>query len=312
MAPKKRPSKHNTREQKFPAKKSISEALGTSKACLKRSQHRNYWVFGYDLELESQDEWAGYKNMLVQEQNRILNNEKCYPLEIGRVERIAEAIRKLNVPEHEKTNFLALAWLKSCLQLGILPPPWVADRILEVIEGRYQKKIESLDSAFGFTGKGRGQGKRVAELDRFLHGTRNKKIGQCVLALIILGDNRETAVRKVAHCLFFHNKEQDLNSVPYNLFPIRIPKGDYLNGLCPFCLSKKMKMKEKNGSLNAHDQEVWEEAGNREMQMESRINRIYGEWLSNHPQYENPEHPYHNKVLTQWRNHFEEHFSFIS
>src|SRR5690606_13134389 len=136
---------------------------------------------------------------------------------------LAKAIKKMDVPEQDQSDFLALRMLISCLTFGIVPAPWVADRFLNIINARYKKEIRSLDVAFGFKKQGQGQGEKGSELEKFLFGERNHWIGKSIWSLIILGDTMEGAISRVAK-KFSRQKQSDLNKTVYDLQIINLLK----------------------------------------------------------------------------------------
>jgi hypothetical protein len=223
---------------------------------------------------------AGYKNMLAQERKRLLH-KNVHGLELFKALAIIRAEAGLDRATKEQSDFLALRWLKSCLECGILPPPWVADRILNIVDARYKKQIKSLDVGFGFAEEGRG--KRVPAVHKFLFDDRNHWIGKCVLSLIDLGQTPDVAIYQVAH-FFMHKKKADWNQSAFDLTPIRDLNRGVFKDSCAIC------------DFRAADEETRLKARDVEMRTKEYINTLYSKWLKDNPGFKIRNHPYRKKV----------------
>lgn len=76
-------------------------------------------------------------------------------------------------------------------------PPWAVRLLDKIVADRVDGRIQSLDSAFGFSSLGQGKGKRVSPIEAHLRSERNDRLCFQVLKLQISGEGVESACHKV-------------------------------------------------------------------------------------------------------------------
>jgi len=278
-----------------PKKKSVVKSGGESGLTRNPHPYRKPWLFGHNPDLEAKDVLAGYQFMLQQERNRIAKEKKLSGgnlfmrwLTLSRMEIICD------VPEEEQSNFSALQFLVTSLQHGLVPPPWVAERILDVVNARSKNQIKSLDQAFGFSQVGKG--KRVSQALGLRLDIAKEWVGKCVIALMTLGDTTESAISQVAH-FYIHQGPEHWNGSAYDLPVIQRLRKGFLKDHCAICEVKP-------------DDNLGTQARDVQLKAEEKIHRIYSQWLSKHPEYKNPQHPYRKSVSANGEEHFREVFHF--
>ena len=252
-------------------------------------------VIGHNPDLEKKDALAGYRFMLQQEINRIAKEKKLSVSNLFMRWWTLHSMKIIcDVPEEEQSNFSALQFLITSLQHGLVPPPWVAERILDVVNARYKNQIKSLDQAFGFSQVGKG--KRESQASGLRRDIAKEWVGKCVIALKTLGDTTERAISQVAH-FYIHQGPEHWNGSAYDLPVIQRLRTGYLKDHCAICDIKP-------------DDKLGPQASGVQLKAEEKIHRIYSQWLSKHPEYKNPQHPYRKRVSANGETHFRTLFTF--
>ena len=112
-----------------------------------------------------------------------------------------------------------------------------------------------------------------------------------------LGDTKEKAISQVAH-FYIHKGPEQWNGSAYDLPAIQRLRKGYFKDHCAICDSKPDDVEQ---GIPARDVRLG---------AEERIRRIYSKWLSDHPEFKNPQHPYRKKVSANWETHFRTLFTF--
>lgn len=252
------------------------------------SPFRKRWDFGYFPEIEKVNELAGYGFYLGDQSMRTPVSRT--PNGKTRISKRRNVLLNMqlnaDIPKESQSNFSVLRFLYTSLQYGILPPPWVADRFLEVINDRYQNKIKSLDEAFGFTSKGKG--KRIPKTHQFLLEERDHWLGRSVLAFVILGETVEQACGRVAK--FFMGKNQETwNKATFDLEIINL-------------LKRIRECSKTSPSFTPHKPD----GNNSKTQLEERIRQLYFKWKKENPKFAND--PEYKELVRKRHKYFERLF----